>query len=128
MNIVLAFSILILIAIAIWQVTKIFELSQGKKIYTQIADDNDNNWNGKLMFAFLIFIYGITIFSFVSYGDVLLPQAASEHGSDYDNLMWFHLRLSSLFKQLHKRFCITSLTNTEVKKGKKHYSMLTMIS
>ena len=88
MNIVLAFSILILIAIAIWQVTKIFELSQGKKIYTQIADDNDNNWNGKLMFAFLIFIYGITIFSFVSYGDVLLPQAASEHGSDYDNLMW----------------------------------------
>ena len=82
------FSVLILIAIAIWQVTKIFELSQGKKVYTQVADDSDNNWNGKLMFGFLFFIYGITIFSFLSYGDVLLPDAASEHGSQYDNLMW----------------------------------------
>jgi len=84
----LIFSVLILIAIAIWQVAKIFELSQGKKVYTQVAADNDNNLNGKLMLGFLFFIYGITIFSFVSYGDVLLPKAASEHGSDYDNLMW----------------------------------------
>ena len=88
MNVLLIFSVLILIAIAIWQVTKIFELSQGKKVYTQVADDDDNNWNGKLMFGFLFFIYGITIFSFVTYGDVLLPKAASEHGSEYDNLMW----------------------------------------
>jgi cytochrome c oxidase subunit 2 len=88
MNVVLIFSVLILIAIAIWQITKIFEISQVKKVSTQIADDNDNDWNGKLMFAFLIFIYGITIFSFWSYGDVLLPKAASEHGYDYDNLMW----------------------------------------
>jgi cytochrome c oxidase subunit 2 len=77
-----------LIAIAIWQITKIFELSQPKKVNTQVADDSDNNLNGKLMFAFLIFIYGITIFSFWAYGDVLLPQAASEHGSEYDTLMW----------------------------------------
>ena len=88
MNVLLIFSVLILIAIAIWQVTKIFERSQGKKVYTQVADDDDNNWNGKLMFGFLFFIYGITIFSFVMYGDVLLPKAASEHGSEYDNLMW----------------------------------------
>ena len=88
MNVLLIFSVLILISIAIWQVTKIFELSQGKKVYTQVADDSDNNWNGKLMFGFLFFIYGITIFSFLSYGDVLLPDAASEHGSEYDNLMW----------------------------------------
>ena len=88
MNVILIFSVLILIAIAIWQITKIFELSQGKKVYTQVADDSDNNWNGKLMFGFLFFIYGITIFSFLSYGDVLLPDAASEHGSEYDNLMW----------------------------------------
>lgn len=88
MNVILIFSVLILISIAVWQVTKIFELSQGKKVYTQVADDSDNNWNGKLMFGFLFFIYGITIFSFLSYGDVLLPDAASEHGSEYDNLMW----------------------------------------
>ena len=40
------------------------------------------------MFAFLIFIYAITLFSFWKWGDVLLPSASSEHGSEYDNLMW----------------------------------------
>jgi len=93
MNIVLIFSVLVLIAIALWQITKIFELSQVKKVNTQVADDNDNDWNGKLMFAFLIFIYGITLFSFWAYGDVLLPDAASEHGVDYDNLMWISFAL-----------------------------------
>jgi cytochrome c oxidase subunit 2 len=88
MNIFLILTVLVLIAIAIWQITKIFELSQPKKVNTQVADDSDNNLNGKLMFAFLIFIYGITIFSFWAYGDVLLPQAASEHGAEYDTLMW----------------------------------------
>ena len=88
MNIFLILTVLVLIAIAIWQITKIFELSQPKKVNTQVADDTDNNLNGKLMFAFLIFIYGITIFSFWAYGDVLLPQAASEHGTEYDTLMW----------------------------------------
>jgi cytochrome c oxidase subunit II len=88
MNLFLILSVLVLIAISLWQITKIFELSQAKKINTQVADDEDNNLNGKLMFVFLIFIYGITIFSFWAYGDVFLPDAASEHGSDYDNLMW----------------------------------------
>jgi len=88
MNIFLILSVLVLIAISIWQITTIFELSQAKKVNTQVANDSDNNLNGKLMFAFLIFIYGITIFSFWAYGDVLLPNSASEHGADYDNLMW----------------------------------------
>ena len=88
MTFLLIFTLLVLVAVALWQITKIFQLSQLKKVNTQIADDKDNDYNGKLMFAFLIFIYAITIFSFWSYSDVLLPEAASEHGSDYDNLMW----------------------------------------
>ncbi len=79
---------LIFIAISVWQLTKIFELSQTKKTNNQVADDKDNDFNGKMMFAFLIFIYVLTIYSFLAYGDVLLPKAASEHGSTYDNLMW----------------------------------------
>ena len=121
-------SVLVLIAISIWQITKIFELSQAKKVNTQVADDEDNNLNGKLMFIFLIFIYGITIFSFWSYGDVLLPDAASEHGSDYDNLMWISLQSSFLFKPLHKLFCIIFHISTEVEKVKRHYSTLTTIN
>ena len=88
MTILLTLTVLVLIAIAIWQITKIFELSKPKKKNTQVADDDDNRWNGQLMFAFLIFIYAITLFSFWKWGDVLLPSASSEHGSEYDNLMW----------------------------------------
>ena len=88
MTILLTLTVLALIAIALWQITKIFELSQPKKTNTQVADDDDNRWNGQLMFAFLIFIYAITLFSFWKWGDVLLPSASSEHGMEYDNLMW----------------------------------------
>ena len=88
MTILLTLTVLALIAIALWQITKIFELSQPKKTNTQVADDDDNRWNGQLMFAFLIFIYAITLFSFWKWGDVLLPDASSEHGIEYDNLMW----------------------------------------
>jgi cytochrome c oxidase subunit 2 len=88
MTILLTLTVLALIAIALWQITKIFELSQPKKTNTQVADDDDNRWNGQLMFAFLIFIYAITLFSFWKWGDVLLPDASSEHGLEYDNLMW----------------------------------------
>ena len=88
MTILLTLTVLALISIALWQITKIFELSQPKKTNTQVADDDDNRWNGQLMFAFLIFIYAITLFSFWKWGDVLLPEASSEHGIEYDNLMW----------------------------------------
>jgi cytochrome c oxidase subunit 2 len=88
MTILLTLVVLVLVAISIWQITKIFELSQPKKENTQVADDDDNRWNGQLMFAFLIFIYAITLFSFWKWGDVLLPNASSEHGLEYDNLMW----------------------------------------
>ena len=88
MTILLTLTVLVLITIAIWQITKIFELSKPKKKNTQVADDDDNRWNGQLMFAFLIFIYAITLFSFWKWGDVFLPSASSEHGSEYDNLMW----------------------------------------
>ena len=53
----LTIGVLVLVAIAIWQMTKIFELSQIKKDASQIANDNDNKYNGYLMFAFLVFIY-----------------------------------------------------------------------
>ncbi|MBT8280355.1 MAG: cytochrome c oxidase subunit II [Muriicola sp.] len=87
MTTLLTILVLILVAIAIWQMTKIFELSQIKAETSQVASDKDNKYNGYLMFAFLIFIYAITIFSFWKYTKVLLPEAASEHGSDYDELM-----------------------------------------
>ncbi len=87
MTTLLTIFVLVLVAIAIWQMTKIFELSQIKADSSQVANDTDNKYNGYLLFAFLIFIYAITIFSFWKYSKFLLPQAASEHGSEYDSLL-----------------------------------------
>ena len=88
MTILLIFTILILISISMWQISKMFELSQTNRNTTEIADDKDNDYQGKLMFAFLVFIYLLTLFSFYEWGDVLLPKAASDHGDLYDSLMW----------------------------------------
>ncbi|WP_291869424.1 cytochrome c oxidase subunit II [Maribacter sp.] len=87
MTTLLTLAVLVLVAVAIWQMTKIFELSQLKTEDSQVANDEDNKYNGYLLFAFLIFIYGITIFSFWKYTKVLLPTAGSAHGAEYDSLM-----------------------------------------
>jgi cytochrome c oxidase subunit 2 len=90
MTLLLTLTILILTGIALWQITKIFELSQlgRKKDDSQIATEKDNDLHGKLMFAFLVFIYVVTIYSFWSYSKVLLPESASAHGPAYDTLLW----------------------------------------
>ena len=66
MTILLIFTILILISISMWQISKMFELSQTNVNTTEIADDKDNDYQGKLMFAFLVFIYLLTLFRFIN--------------------------------------------------------------
>ena len=89
MTIILSIITVFLISISVWQITKIFEISNLglKKDDSQVASEKDNDLQGKLMFAFLVFIYLVTIYSFVSYTKVLLPDSASEHGETYDKLM-----------------------------------------
>jgi cytochrome c oxidase subunit 2 len=89
MTILLSILAVTLLAISVWQITKIFEISNlgTKKDDSQVASEKDNDLQGKLMFAFLVFIYLVTIYSFVSYTKVLLPDSASEHGYTYDKLM-----------------------------------------
>ena len=90
MTLLLVLTSLILISIAVWQLTKILELSKPVDYNNdEVATDKDNDIQGKLMFLFLIFIYGLTIFSFFQYGDVILPESASVHGENYDSLLWF---------------------------------------
>ena len=80
--------ILLGITIAIWQMVKIFDLSQANKDFSQVANDKDNRVNGYLMLAFLGFIYGITIVSFALWGDLpLTSNSASKHGPEIDRLM-----------------------------------------
>ncbi len=89
MTSLLIFLVLALIGIAVWQLTKIFDLSQvgTSDDDSGVANDYDNKVNGYLMFAFLGFIYIFTIYSLVAWGDLVLATPASVHGSDVDNLM-----------------------------------------
>lgn len=88
--------VLVLLGIAIWQLTKIFDLTQigtTSDNDSEVANDKDNNVNGYLMFAFLGFIYVFTIYSLVKWGHLVLGTPASEHGPQYDNLMTVSLVL-----------------------------------
>lgn len=82
--------VLLLIAVAFWQMTKIFDLTQvGKtKDNSQVANNKDNNIQGYMMFGFLGFIYIFTIYGLLKWGHLTLGTPASEHGADVDNLMW----------------------------------------
>jgi cytochrome c oxidase subunit 2 len=96
MTSLLVILVLVLLSVALWQLTKIFDLTQvGKKTEDSlVADDNDNKVNGYLMFAFLGFIYVITIYCFAYYGNLpLMSNAASEHGKEVDQLMWISMIL-----------------------------------
>ncbi|WP_269240576.1 cytochrome c oxidase subunit II [Flavobacterium limnophilum] len=80
--------VLVLLAIALWQLTKIFDLTQvGEVDDSQIANDKDNNIQGYLMFGFLAFLYIFTIYGLIKWGSLVLHTPASAHGSDIDNLM-----------------------------------------
>jgi cytochrome c oxidase subunit II len=88
MTALLTIIVLVFILVAIWQMVKIFDLAQAKNENSQVANDKDNSINGYLMIGFLIFIYVITIISFIKWGDLpLLSNSASEHGPTIDNLM-----------------------------------------
>ena len=91
----LVFIILVLVGIAVWQLTKIFDLTQigGSSDNDEIANDKDNSVNGYLMFAFVGFIYLFTIYSLYSWSDLVLGTPASEHGKDVDNLMAISMAL-----------------------------------
>jgi len=76
--------IYILVAISVasvfWQLTNVFNLKN------EIATEQDNDQQGKLMFAFMVGFYGLMIYCFWKYSAVLLPDAASLEGERYDNL------------------------------------------
>ncbi|WP_375234518.1 cytochrome c oxidase subunit II [Winogradskyella sp.] len=88
MTTLLIFIIVLFVAVAMWQMVKIFDLAQVGASNNQVATDKDNKFNGYMMIAFLIFIYAITIASFVYLGDLpLTSNSASEHGPGLDSLM-----------------------------------------
>ncbi|WP_338841331.1 cytochrome c oxidase subunit II [Flavobacterium ginsenosidimutans] len=89
MTSLLVIIVLVLLAVALWQLTKIFDLTQvgASSDDSQVASDNDNNIQGYVMFGFLAFIYIFTIYGLLKWGGLALHTPASEHGLLVDNLM-----------------------------------------
>jgi cytochrome c oxidase subunit II len=80
--------VIVLFGVALWQLGKIFELSKSTtdSSSAQIANDKDNDINGSLMLMFVVFIYVLAFISHYKWSKVFLPEAASEHGVDIDQL------------------------------------------
>jgi cytochrome c oxidase subunit 2 len=89
MTSLLVIIVLVLLAVALWQLTKIFDLTQAgiESDSSQVASDDDNNLQGYLMFGFLAFIYIFTIYGLYTWGPLVLHTPASAHGAEVDNLM-----------------------------------------
>ena len=89
MTSLLVIIVLVLLAIALWQLTKIFDLTQvgANTNNSQVANDDDNKLQGYLMFGFLAFIYIFTVYGLVKWGGLVLHTPASAHGAEVDNLM-----------------------------------------
>ena len=89
MTSLLVIIVLVLLAVALWQLTKIFDLTQvgASSDDSQVASDNDNNIQGYIMFGFLAFIYIFTIYGLLKWGGLALHTPASEHGILVDSLM-----------------------------------------
>lgn len=89
MTSLLVIIVLVLLAVALWQLTKIFDLTQvgSNSDSSEVATDNDNNVQGYLMFGFLAFIYIFSIYGLFKWGPLVLHTPASAHGGEVDNLM-----------------------------------------
>ena len=89
MTSLLVIIVLVLLAVALWQLTKIFDLTQvgSRSDSSEVANDNDNNVQGYMMFGFLAFIYIFSIYGLITWGGLVLHTPASAHGAQVDNLM-----------------------------------------
>jgi len=88
MSTLLTILALVLAAVAIGQIVRIFELSNAiKGVDENEITDKDNDRQGWLMLLFMLaMLIGFTWMT-IDYWDVMLPKSASAHGVDVDRLM-----------------------------------------
>ena len=94
MTVFLVIIVLALLAVTGWQISKIFELSKKPGTETtEVASDKDNKQQAGILLGFMIFLYGGMLYCFWNYSRLYLPEAASEHGQQYDNLMFLSIAI-----------------------------------
>ncbi len=68
------------IGVSFWQITRVMNLRGG------IATDKDNNTQGKLGLAFMVFFYAMMIYCLIAMNVLMLPESASIEGEHEDAL------------------------------------------
>ncbi len=94
MSKLLLLAVVVLVVIAIAQLTKVYEL--GRRLKKQREEEisvANNRLNANLWLVFMVFFYMFFIVLSVYYSDKMLPEAASEHGANLDWLMGLNLLL-----------------------------------
>lgn len=93
--------VIALLGITFWQMSKILKLSKSHSSEDpSIATDKDNKTQGYLMLAFLIVFNLFMFYNFWEYSRFYLPEAASAHGVQFDNLMFLSLAIIMIVQVL----------------------------
>lgn len=121
MTVFLVIIVLALLAVTGWQMSKIFEMSKGPGTAepTQIANDNDNRQQAKLMLWFMIFLYVGMAYSFWEWSKLYLPEASSEHGSEVDTLMFISIGIIMFVQVITQALLHWFAYKYQGKKGRK---------
>jgi|LakMenEpi03Aug12_release.lakeMendotaPanAssembly.Ray.scaffolds.fasta_scaffold01502_33 cytochrome c oxidase subunit 2 len=83
--------VIALAIIAIVQLTKVYEFTRSlRRSKEEDISNADNKLNANLMLVWMFLFFIGTIYLYVRYGNYL-PEAASEHGKDVDQLMSINL-------------------------------------
>jgi len=118
-----------LLGVTVWQITKIFKLSKPVgEGDSPIANNKDNEKQGQLMLIFMVLFYAFMFYCFYEYSRFYLPESASEHGHDYDQLMFITLGVIMTVQLITQALLHYFLINIEVSKEKGLYFMPIMIS
>ena len=119
MTIFLILLVVALLGITFWQLSKILEISRGGVDDSGVANDKDNAMQGKLMLAFVVFLYLLTGYCFINYWSFFLPEGSSAHSADYDNLMMISVVLIMFVQILTQGFLHYFAYKYKGKKGNK---------
>ena len=72
--------IAVVVGVSFWQITRVMNLR------SVIANDKDNDTQGKIALGFLVFLYAMMIYCLIAMNVIMLPESASIEGEHDDNL------------------------------------------
>ena len=111
--------VLALLAITFWQISKVYKLSKPTGDDGTLANDKDNQKQGKIMLVFMVFFYGLMFYSFWSLSKFYLPEASSDHGASYDQLMFITIGVIMVVQVITQALLMYFSYKYRGKKGKR---------